>query len=283
MSVAEVFNRRVRGFRVVEVVGLAILLTLVTGVYLAKTFAGSERQEIGRIEQQIEQEQVRKRLLAAEVAHLEQPRRIEQLAQMLQLQPIAADHEITEDALIDVARRRELPRAPVTAAPRAVSPISPPARIQGLGNFHAAISIGKFHGTIAPTTPSGSRVTRPSSSGPVAAISPYTLSSASPVQLTQRMVAATSTWRASVTGLPMSSASSSASSSPCFSISWANFSSTFLRWVGFAFAHAPASKLRRAAATARSMSSPPPSATFARTRPSMGLTQSKGLPLAAST
>jgi len=117
MSVAEVFNRRVRGFRVVEVVGLAILLTLVTGVYLAKTFAGSERQEIGRIEQEIEQEQVRKRLLAAEVAHLEQPRRIEQLAQMLQLQPIAADHEITEEALIDVARRRELPRAPITAEP----------------------------------------------------------------------------------------------------------------------------------------------------------------------
>lgn len=117
MSVADVFNRRVRGFRVVEVVGLGILLSLVTGVYLAKTFAGSERQEIGRIEQEIEQEGVRKRLLEAEVAHLEQPRRIEQLAQMMQLQPIAADHEITEDALIDVARRRELPRAPVTAAP----------------------------------------------------------------------------------------------------------------------------------------------------------------------
>ncbi len=150
-------------------------------------------------------------------------------------------------------------------------------------SFHAAISIGKFHGTIAPTTPSGSRVTRPSSSGPVAAISPYTLSSASPVQLTQRIVAATSTWRASVTGLPMSSDSSSASSSPCVSISRANFSSTFLRWVGFALAQAPVSKLRRAAATARSISSLPPSATFASTRPSIGLTQSKVLPLAAST
>ena len=117
MTVAGVFNRRVRGFRVVEVVGLCILLTLVTGVYLAKTFAGSERQEIGRIEQEIQDEAVRKRLLEAEVAHLEQPRRIEQLAQMLQLKPIAPDHEITEDALIDVARRRELPRAPVAAAP----------------------------------------------------------------------------------------------------------------------------------------------------------------------
>lgn len=117
MSFMELFNRRVRGFRVVEVVGLGILLTLVTGVYLAKTFAGRERQEIARIQQDIDDEAVRKRLLEAEVAHLEQPRRIEQLAQMMQLQPISPDHEITEDALIDVARRRELPRAPVTAAP----------------------------------------------------------------------------------------------------------------------------------------------------------------------
>jgi hypothetical protein len=119
MSFMELFNRRVRGFRVVEVVGLGLLLTLVTSVYLAKTFAGRERQEIARIQQEIDEEAARKRLLEAEVAHLEQPRRIEQLAQMMQLAPIAADHEITEDALIDVARRRELPRAPVTAAPEA--------------------------------------------------------------------------------------------------------------------------------------------------------------------
>jgi hypothetical protein len=117
MSVSGAFNRRVRGFRVVEVAGLGILLSLVTGVYLAKTFAGSERQEISRIEQEIVDEGVRKRLLEAEVAHLEQPRRIEQLAVMMQLKPIAPDHEITEDALIDVARRRELPRAPIAAAP----------------------------------------------------------------------------------------------------------------------------------------------------------------------
>ncbi|PIB96381.1 cell division protein [Caulobacter sp. X] len=124
MSFMELFNKRVRGFRVVEVVGLGILLTLVTSVYLAKTFAGRERQEIARIQQEIDDEAVRKRLLEAEVAHLEQPRRIEQLAQMMQLQPIAPDHEITEDALIDVARRRELPRAPVTAVPEATDALA---------------------------------------------------------------------------------------------------------------------------------------------------------------
>ncbi len=117
MSLSDLFNRRVRGFRVVEVVGGGILLTLFTSVYLAKTFAGRELQEISRIEQQIDDEAMRKRLLEAEVAHLEQPRRIEQLALMMQLKPIAPDHEITEDALIDVARRRELPRAPIAAAP----------------------------------------------------------------------------------------------------------------------------------------------------------------------
>lgn len=111
------FDRRIRGFRVIEVVGMGVLLTLVTSVYLAKTFAGRERQQISSIEQEIGDEAIRKRLLEAEVAHLEQPRRIEQLAQMMQLKPIAPDHEISEDALIDVARRRDLPRGPVAAAP----------------------------------------------------------------------------------------------------------------------------------------------------------------------
>jgi hypothetical protein len=117
MTSVGLFDRRIRGFRIVEVAGMGVLLTLVTSVYLAKTFAGRERQEISRIEQEIGDEAVRKRLLEAEVAHLEQPRRIEQLAQMMQLKPIAPDHEISEDALIDVARRRDLPRAPISAAP----------------------------------------------------------------------------------------------------------------------------------------------------------------------
>jgi len=118
MTGVGLFNRRVRGFRVVEVAGMGLLLALVTSVYLAKTFAGRERQQISSIEQEIVDEGVRKRLLEAEVAHLEQPRRIEQyVKQMTQLEPIKADHEITEDALIDVARRRELPRAPISAAP----------------------------------------------------------------------------------------------------------------------------------------------------------------------
>jgi len=119
MSLSSIFDRRVRGFRVVELVCLTILLILVLGVYMAKTFAGRERAQIAEVERQIVEEKARVRLLKAEVAYLEQPRRIERLAQQLQLTPINPEHETTEDALIDVARRAPAAHAP--ASPTAVA------------------------------------------------------------------------------------------------------------------------------------------------------------------
>jgi cell division protein FtsL len=121
MSLSTIFDRRVRGFRVVELVCLTVLLALVLGVYMAKTFAGRERAQIASVEQQIVDEKIRIRLLKAEVAYLEQPSRIEKLAQDLQLAPIKPEHETTEDALIDVARH----------APVAHAPASPTAAVNG--------------------------------------------------------------------------------------------------------------------------------------------------------
>ena len=46
--------------------------------------------------------------------------------------------------------------------------------------FQLAIRSGKFQGTTAPTTPSGSRTSVTTSLGPVGATSSYTLSIASP-------------------------------------------------------------------------------------------------------
>jgi cell division protein FtsL len=114
MSLASIFDRRVRGFRVVELVCLCILLVLVLGVYMAKTFAGRERAQIASVEQQIDDEKVRVRLLKAEVAYLEQPRRIQMMAQQLGLAPISPERETTEDALIDVARHAPVPHAPAS-------------------------------------------------------------------------------------------------------------------------------------------------------------------------
>ncbi len=90
-----------------------------------------------------------------------------------------------------------------------------------------------------------------------------------------------STARLSPIGLPMSRVSSSASSSAWRSISAANLSSTRLRSRGGRRDQTPASKARRAAATARSTSGASQAATSASRRPSIGLTQSKVAPEAA--
>jgi len=98
-------NRRIRGFRLVDLVGVGLLVTIILGVYLAKTMAGRERAEIATIERQIKAEQTRIRLLQAEVAHLEQPGRIERLSvSYLKLEPVTANREATPEQIIDLAR-----------------------------------------------------------------------------------------------------------------------------------------------------------------------------------
>lgn len=99
-------ERRVRGFRLVDLVAAGLLIALILSLYLAKTFAGRERSEIATVEHQIEAEHERIRLLQAEVSHLEQPARIEKLSsQYLGMVPISAKRETTPEGLAEVARR----------------------------------------------------------------------------------------------------------------------------------------------------------------------------------
>ena len=101
------FDRRYRGFRVVNLVGVSLLVTIVLAVYLGKTFAGRERNEIAEVEMQIRQEKIRIRLLQAEVAHLEQPRRLQSLAsQGLGMKPITVSQEI---GLNDLSKLKPAP------------------------------------------------------------------------------------------------------------------------------------------------------------------------------
>ncbi|HEY3694692.1 cell division protein FtsL [Phenylobacterium sp.] len=93
-------NRRVRGFRLIDIVAMALLAAIVLGVYLAKTVAGRERADIARVERQIDGERERIRLLHAEVAFLEQPSRIERLSsEYLGLAPVSAKNETTMEDL----------------------------------------------------------------------------------------------------------------------------------------------------------------------------------------
>lgn len=104
------FSRKIRGFRLVDMVAGGLLIAIVLGVYLAKTVAGHERAEIASVEKQITAEQARIRLLQAEVAHLEQPARIEALSvQYLGMAPIQAKNETTAESLRDIAVREQTP------------------------------------------------------------------------------------------------------------------------------------------------------------------------------
>lgn len=99
-------SRRIRGFRLVDLVGLGLLVLIIVGVYLAKTMAGRERAEIATIERQIKAEKTRIRLLQAEVAHLEQPGRIERLSvSYLKMEPVTASREATPDQIVELAAK----------------------------------------------------------------------------------------------------------------------------------------------------------------------------------
>ncbi|HEX3887610.1 MAG TPA: cell division protein [Phenylobacterium sp.] len=112
-------NRRVRGFKLIDLIALAVLTLLILGVYLAKTMAGGERAKIAAVERQIVAEKARVRLLQAEVSHLEQPARIERLSETyLGLAPVSEKRVADIDALPDLARKP----LPATTKPMNVTP-----------------------------------------------------------------------------------------------------------------------------------------------------------------
>lgn len=104
--IGRLFNHRVRGFRTLNLALAVLLAALAVGVNLAKTFAGRERNEIGRVEHEIGKERRRIRLLEAEVAHLEQPERLERLSRLyLAMAPVGARQETPPERLADIAGR----------------------------------------------------------------------------------------------------------------------------------------------------------------------------------
>ncbi len=149
MPFAFLFERRFRGFRVIEIAAFLCLTVLVLGVYFSKAHAGHETAEIGDVDLQITETQHRVRLLDAELAHLEAPARIEQLSQQyLGLAPIPAKHETPDTGLMEIARQAAEPppkdtaKAAQPASAPAVTPPPPPAKVLTSAPVNAAKPAG---------------------------------------------------------------------------------------------------------------------------------------------
>jgi cell division protein FtsL len=141
MSLAFLFEKRFRGFRVIEIAAFCCLTVLVFGTYFSKAHAGRESAEITDVDKEIFDTQRHVRLLQAEVAHLESPVRIETLSeQYLNLAPISAKHETQDTGLMEVAR--------------AASDAAPEAK-------------GKPAGSTAPVQPLQAKVVKTASAAPV--------------------------------------------------------------------------------------------------------------------
>jgi hypothetical protein len=135
-------NRRVRGFRLIDLIAFSVLACLILGVYLAKTIAGRERTEIARIDRQIDDEKARIRLLQAEVSHLEEPQRIARLSEAyLGLGPAPMKRQAELSQLPQLAGKPPaLPAKPLEAsvdpmriaAPQPASPLPEPTAMAAI-------------------------------------------------------------------------------------------------------------------------------------------------------
>ena len=142
MILSNPFTRRVRGFRIIDLAGLVLVLVLAFVSYTLKTLAGSQGANTADVESQIAQEDRRIRLLRADITHLEDPERVEHLAvQYLGLQAVDPKHEATIADLGEIARRGAPPPTPLPdpACANPAAPLEHPAPC-ATGPAHGVVS-----------------------------------------------------------------------------------------------------------------------------------------------
>lgn len=127
MNPLAIFTRRVRGFRIIDIAAVMVILVTALGSYAFKTSAGAEDADATNVETQILNEQKRIRLLDAEIARLDDPARIETLStQYLGLAAIGPKQEIAAADLAHVvAHIAATPPTPPATPVLAAGPASP--------------------------------------------------------------------------------------------------------------------------------------------------------------
>ncbi|WAC49703.1 septum formation inhibitor MinC [Asticcacaulis sp. SL142] len=131
-----VFEQRVRGVRLVELVGIVLCLAMMFGLGWIKMREDADVKRLEALKRDIVAEAEQVQTLRAAVAQLEQPKRIEALASVyLGMKPVDSRHEANLDSLVEISRgqgagvrgveRPASPVPPMPEAPSAVPPVAP--------------------------------------------------------------------------------------------------------------------------------------------------------------
>lgn len=124
------FEQRVRGIRLIELIGLALALAMIFWVCLSKAREGEDIKRMSRLDAEIAEQTQAVSALKIKVAQLERPARLEALATAyLGMKPVAPAHEAHIDSLSEISRTTSRPTSataavtvPVAAVPTAAAP-----------------------------------------------------------------------------------------------------------------------------------------------------------------
>jgi len=123
----KLFEQRVRGVRLIELVGGLLMFGLIFWVCVSKAREGEDIRRMNELDRQIAVEQAAVDSLRIKVAHLERPDRLEQMAvQYLGMKRTDPSHEARLESLGEISRATSRPVSPVTA-PAPVTPAPAPA------------------------------------------------------------------------------------------------------------------------------------------------------------
>lgn len=140
------FEQRVRGIRLIELIGLLLALGMVFWVCVSKAKEGEDIRRMSALDQQIADEKQAVTDLKVQVARLERPSRLEALAKTyLGMKPVDPNHEADLENLAEISHATSRPVvAPAPEAPAA------PAAPASADDVVAAVPAATAAPTAAP-------------------------------------------------------------------------------------------------------------------------------------
>ena len=119
------FDKRVRGVRLIEMIGFGLALAMIFWVCLSKAREGEDIKHMNQLDDQIAEETQTVSALKIKVAQLERPSRLEALATAyLGMKPVESTHEARIENLSEISHAVSRPvamtapaAAPATPAP----------------------------------------------------------------------------------------------------------------------------------------------------------------------